>query len=161
MVGLTQDETMAAVLAVLNRRGVKSTLEYPGYLQVGLQQYGTTGETWSGDVYESEKAFLEGEAPIECLTSDIPVESADVKRIADWITCNQLLPKPDRQRQARREAMQAKWNTAMSLLLELAEDDDAFNDAVDEDHGGKYELEESFDEWVFATMVKVRFVPAK
>jgi len=89
-------EVELAVVVELARRGVEATLEYPGFLQVGLQQYGTTGETWSGDVYESEEDFLEGHPPIENLVSDIPSDSKDVEAISTWIACNQPLEKPQR-----------------------------------------------------------------
>jgi len=58
-----------------------------------------------------------------------------------------------------REEMEEKFTLAMRLLWELCEDEEAFNLAVDDENGGKYELDKSFDEYLCELGGKVRFVP--
>ena len=80
-------ETMNAVVAELNRRGIPATVEYPDHIEVwitgqNVHMYGdANGETFEGN-------NMDDGVCIEVLESTILADSTDVQTIADFIACN-------------------------------------------------------------------------
>ena len=69
---------MREVVAVLTGKGVKATLEYPGFILVGDRAFGTANETWGWSSGYSPKGVEKN----ECGDMAIPSDSEDVQAIA-------------------------------------------------------------------------------
>ena len=84
-------ETMQTLVEELRRRAVPATLEYPGFICVRVSATGTefhwggAHEMFGADVFEVP--FYASSAPDEYIDSDIPSNSTDVIRLADFIAC--------------------------------------------------------------------------
>lgn len=112
MTNTEADDVMYDVKLELHKRGIDCDIEYPGYISIVRKLFaiaaGTQNETWGADL---EQYDSDGDPALDCsgnlihegeAVSDIPSDSTDVTRIADWIAAECVL-----QQQAADAAYQA------------------------------------------------------
>jgi hypothetical protein len=83
---------MHDIVTILNQRGVKASLEYPGYIEVQISTYwfsvwGDAAERFGGDFYTSgsEVSLEPGPEVITSITTDVPNDCEDVFTFCDAI----------------------------------------------------------------------------
>lgn len=79
-------DTLQAVVTLLRKDEIEATLEYPGHIAIetkaGRLTCGAVNETFGGELWGT--GFQDG-IVLEAFQSEIPRDSTDAERIAEWI----------------------------------------------------------------------------